>query len=612
MRLILINMLTLLLGAGVSASAWGGILYDGSGDPSTAGFVYFATAASPPALGTLADKQAYEFTLDSQGDATGSSPGYLLQNGAVDEDGGFRLTSPVEFNRAAGWTVETRLKLNTTSTASGATGQGFGMFFIIADDVRDWHFGINPSRITSYYNGAPGGADVYADAFEYHGGASDGGGPDVDMRQYHTLKFVQPAGGANGSLKVFFDDVLTDLNTGNAYSGFGRVSSLEFQDDGGGDAAGVYDYIAINTAAPAIPLAEITVHTPVNATVIKGGTGNLGFSMINSAPGGSQNLTTTSIVPPALPGTSYSPIANVSNLPPGSNTGNLPFTATTSALTPAGANVITPTITGNASNSPFTPIYDDSPTLTVLDHSNGSFAETSDVNALTIDFGSRVQGSGSQPGGYEAIPFDVFNLINTQDFTARLELYMANVSATGDAPALFPYDVNGDHLPAFFGLGAGETEALFAVLDTNVELGTYSATWTFGVEDHNAFNGHVANTIPLTLTLKGKIVLSFPGDVNNDGFVDIFDVNLVSSNWGSPGGPTGDANGDGNVDIFDINLISSNWSPASGGVSAVPEPGGAAPVGSLFLGLTGAMVARVRKHRVHTKLSYAPVRPSVS
>jgi hypothetical protein len=66
------------------------------------------------------------------------------------------------------------------------------------------------------------------------------------------------------------------------------------------------------------------------------------------------------------------------------------------------------------------------------------------------------------------------------------------------------------------------------------------------------------------------MVAPIPGDVNNDGFVDIFDINLVSANWGTPGGPVGDANGDGNVDIFDINLISANWMPSGG--TAVPEP----------------------------------------
>ena len=78
--------------------------------------------------------------------------------------------------------------------------------------------------------------------------------------------------------------------------------------------------------------------------------------------------------------------------------------------------------------------------------------------------------------------------------------------------------------------------------------------------------------------------------MNGDGVVDIFDINLVSANWGTPGGPTGDANGDGNVDIFDINLISANWTPAPapGGAAAVPEP---SSVILATLGLLGFLCA---------------------
>ena len=47
-------------------------------------------------------------------------------------------------------------------------------------------------------------------------------------------------------------------------------------------------------------------------------------------------------------------------------------------------------------------------------------------------------------------------------------------------------------------------------------------------------------------------------DVTGDGLVDIFDINLVSSKWGTSN-PIADANHDSVVDIFDINLISSNW-----------------------------------------------------
>jgi Dockerin type I domain/PEP-CTERM motif len=61
-----------------------------------------------------------------------------------------------------------------------------------------------------------------------------------------------------------------------------------------------------------------------------------------------------------------------------------------------------------------------------------------------------------------------------------------------------------------------------------------------------------------------------PGDVNFDGTVNIFDINLISAHW-NEGGPTADANHDGIVNIFDINLVSANWSPG-GSATAVPEP----------------------------------------
>ena len=81
-------------------------------------------------------------------------------------------------------------------------------------------------------------------------------------------------------------------------------------------------------------------------------------------------------------------------------------------------------------------------------------------------------------------------------------------------------------------------------------------------------------------------VLDLPGDVNNDGFVDIFDVNVVSAHWGEAG-PAGDANGDMMVDIFDINLISANWTPEDGSALAVPEPA------AVLLGVLGSLTLAV-------------------
>ena len=68
-----------------------------------------------------------------------------------------------------------------------------------------------------------------------------------------------------------------------------------------------------------------------------------------------------------------------------------------------------------------------------------------------------------------------------------------------------------------------------------------------------------------------------PGDVNSDGTVNIFDINVVSANWSNMGAPgiVGDANNDGTVNVFDINLVSANWTRAPDGQSSpVPEPSG--------------------------------------
>lgn len=50
-------------------------------------------------------------------------------------------------------------------------------------------------------------------------------------------------------------------------------------------------------------------------------------------------------------------------------------------------------------------------------------------------------------------------------------------------------------------------------------------------------------------------------DFNDDGKVDIFDLNILSNNWGSTTATatTGDANCDSKVDIFDLNILSTSW-----------------------------------------------------
>lgn len=80
-----------------------------------------------------------------------------------------------------------------------------------------------------------------------------------------------------------------------------------------------------------------------------------------------------------------------------------------------------------------------------------------------------------------------------------------------------------------------------------------------------------------------------PGDLNEDGRVDIFDVAIVSNHWGESG-PDGDANEDGVVDIFDVALISNHWNPGS--ATPTPEPSTAALAFLCGAALTLCMHAR--------------------
>ena len=63
-----------------------------------------------------------------------------------------------------------------------------------------------------------------------------------------------------------------------------------------------------------------------------------------------------------------------------------------------------------------------------------------------------------------------------------------------------------------------------------------------------------------------------PGDLNNDGFVNSGDLDLVRGNWGTAGNPgmPGDANDDGFVNSADLDIVRANWGNTA--AAAVPEP----------------------------------------
>jgi len=59
-----------------------------------------------------------------------------------------------------------------------------------------------------------------------------------------------------------------------------------------------------------------------------------------------------------------------------------------------------------------------------------------------------------------------------------------------------------------------------------------------------------------------RLICQIPGDVNEDGEVNVFDFNAVTGNFGAVGEEcfeNGDADGDGDVDIFDFNAMTGTF-----------------------------------------------------
>jgi hypothetical protein len=104
--------------------------------------------------------------------------------------------------------------------------------------------------------------------------------------------------------------------------------------------------------------------------------------------------------------------------------------------------------------------------------------------------------------------------------------------------------------------------------------------------DLSAHDGDQFFTVPLA-------AIHNPGDTNNDGVVDLTDLNNVLNNFGTTAtGNPGDDNSDGTVDLTDLNNVLNNFGTtyAAAALNVVPEPAGLS-----LLGLTAVGVLRRRR-----------------
>ena len=78
------------------------------------------------------------------------------------------------------------------------------------------------------------------------------------------------------------------------------------------------------------------------------------------------------------------------------------------------------------------------------------------------------------------------------------------------------------------------------------------------------------------------------GDLNNDGYVNSGDLDLVRANWGTTNA-AGDANDDGVVNSGDLDVVRSNWG-AHTAASVIPEP-----TTFVLLGAMGLLACLIRR-----------------
>ncbi|MEZ6193822.1 MAG: PEP-CTERM sorting domain-containing protein [Phycisphaerales bacterium] len=251
------------------------------------------------------------------------------------------------------------------------------------------------------------------------------------------------------------------------------------------------------------------------------------------------------------------------------------LTLNTSTVGPANGQVNASSISQGVANGTF---FTGASTQ-VLAHANASFASGTDLNLLTIDFGTL------GVGGTVNEAFDIFNLVQTLNFTAGLDL--DSILGSGDTAVLTT------NLASFINLAAGASAGFLASFDTSTP-GSFSAMYTLNLSDQDLAG---ATDQLLILQLLGEVVGALNGDLDNDGFVGITDLNIVLGNWNTnvaAGNPLlGDPSGDGFVGIEDLNTVLGNWNAGTPpqADAAIPEPA----TGLMLLGLAAGLIRATRK-----------------
>lgn len=264
---------------------------------------------------------------------------------------------------------------------------------------------------------------------------------------------------------------------------------------GAGSANNKYNFLD-NVQFNATAMATVAVSTPVSATIITGGSANLGATVANTAASGSANLSYTL---GANVQTGSISLGSVAPTPSSLAPGNSQAHTVAASSTHVGLNTVRFTPNGQSANTP-APVDAD---LTVLAHSNAAFEHVAgdhalaqisvDGNTLTIDFGSVAVGSGPRSS-----TFDLANLIAVAGYTAALDLDA--VVGSGDVSVLSLLGST-----TFTNLAAGSDAGYTVAFDT-ASVGSFSATHLLKLSDQDLSGASSPQSEVLTLNLVGQVV----------------------------------------------------------------------------------------------------------
>ncbi len=163
------------------------------------------------------------------------------------------------------------------------------------------------------------------------------------------------------------------------------------------------------------------------------------------------------------------------------------------------------------------------------------------------------------------------------DIAGLSTLVTADKASAGVFDGIANLSVNVGTVPGFAPTGS---DGIVNATDVNYvydNFGDFSVLAEAAVMDLSAdMNGDLIVDIDDVKAVVNDVLDAIAGDANLDGAVDVLDLSLLATNYGSSNGrfTQGDYNFDGVVDVLDLSLLATNYGQigTATGAVAIPEP----------------------------------------